>query len=87
MKFKTFIWRLKLYFKQENFGIKVLICNYYFSPLNSNTYMRNEKYSDSDPDQEPDLDPYLWLTDPDRNRNTGGGFGWGLMQDYLPDQM
>jgi hypothetical protein len=52
MKFKSFkivkiCLMIKIYFKQECFFIKFLLCNHYFSPLN--TFMRKGKDLDPDP--------------------------------------
>ncbi len=46
------------------FWVKILFCKHYFSPLN--TFMSKGK--DPDPEQDPELDPYLWLMDPDPDR-------------------
>ncbi len=47
-----------IYCFKDKFGVKILFCKHYFSPLN--TFMRKGK----DPDPDPDPDLYLWLTDP-----------------------
>ncbi len=69
------------------FCVKILFCkHFYFSPFN--TFMRKGK----DPD--PELDPYLWLMDPEgpkicrSGQCCGSGSGirdWGLFDPWIRD--